>query len=213
MYILVLPCCVTRRTDCFFRCSSYEAGYIEVYIRTISSNIQHPAAASPMLRTISPFPMNSAFIQIVDDVVGMMFWTEPQGGRIVIWSWKTGEMLVVSLWSYKTKLLTALLWFYRIVTSIHCPQIPATLLLFRVARTWSRAVWEGAPSKYSRLAKTRMLLSMLRTCYSLHCNCAPTSSCTAAFTPVLSWQIVLLVCPSGQSRKTGYMFFRCNIFR
>ncbi|OAX35169.1 hypothetical protein K503DRAFT_793915 [Rhizopogon vinicolor AM-OR11-026] len=73
---------------------SHDSGYIEVYIRTISSNVQHPAAASPMLRTSTSFPMNSAFIQIVDDVVGMMFWTELEGGRIAIWSWKTGKILV-----------------------------------------------------------------------------------------------------------------------
>ena len=62
-----------------------------------------------MLRTFTSFPMNSAFIQIVDDVIGMMFWTEVDGGRIAIWSWKTGKILVVSTcqWLYHTKLLTA----------------------------------------------------------------------------------------------------------
>ena len=60
-----------------------------------------------MLRTFSSFPMNNAFIQIVEDVVGMLFWTEPAGGRIAIWNWETGKMLVVSAWLYIAKLLTA----------------------------------------------------------------------------------------------------------
>ncbi|KAG0703415.1 hypothetical protein DFH29DRAFT_917122 [Suillus ampliporus] len=71
-----------------------DSGYIEVYIRTISSNIQHPEASSPILRTLTSFPMTSAFIQIVDDVVGMMFWMELEGPRITIWNWKTAQMLV-----------------------------------------------------------------------------------------------------------------------
>lgn len=71
-----------------------DSGYIEVYIRTISSNIKHPEAASPVLRTLTPFTMTSAFIQIVDDVIGMMFWMEIESPRITIWNWKTAQMLV-----------------------------------------------------------------------------------------------------------------------
>lgn len=40
--------------------------------------------------------MTSAFIQIVDDVIGMMFWMELDNPRITIWNWKTGQILVVS---------------------------------------------------------------------------------------------------------------------
>ncbi|KAG0703419.1 hypothetical protein DFH29DRAFT_1068642 [Suillus ampliporus] len=71
-----------------------DSGYIEVYIRTIFSNIQHPEASSPILRTLTSFPMTRAFIQIVDDVVGMMFWMELEGPHITIWNWKTVQMLV-----------------------------------------------------------------------------------------------------------------------
>jgi len=189
------------------RCS----GHIEVYIRTISSNVQHPAAASPLLRTNSTFTMSSAFIQIVDDVVGMMFRTDLEGGRIVIWNWKSGRKLVVSVLSYNADFASSLYWLYRTVTSTNCPQISATFLSSLVARTWSRAGWEEALSRYLRSMKKRMMSSMLRTCYSLHCSCAHIS-CTAVFTLVHSWRTVLPVCPSGQIRKNGCMFFRCSMF-
>ncbi|KAG1718629.1 hypothetical protein EDB19DRAFT_1794606, partial [Suillus lakei] len=71
-----------------------ECGYIEVYIRTISSNVKHLEASSPVLRTLTSFAMTSAFIQIVDDVIGMMFWMEIESPRITIWNWKTGQILV-----------------------------------------------------------------------------------------------------------------------
>ncbi|EGN97719.1 hypothetical protein SERLA73DRAFT_184538 [Serpula lacrymans var. lacrymans S7.3] len=40
------------------------------------------------------FPITNAFIQIVDDVIGMMFWAEPQGPRITLWDWKSGKFLI-----------------------------------------------------------------------------------------------------------------------
>ncbi|KAG1769125.1 hypothetical protein EV702DRAFT_1140109 [Suillus placidus] len=71
-----------------------DSGCIEVYIRTISSNVKHPEASSPVLRTLTSFTMTTAFIQIVDDVIGMMFWMELESPHITIWNWKTGQILV-----------------------------------------------------------------------------------------------------------------------
>lgn len=69
------------------------SGYTEVHLRTISSNIKHPEASSPFLRALTLSTMTSAFIQIVDDVIGMMYWMELES-RITIWNWKTGQTLV-----------------------------------------------------------------------------------------------------------------------
>ncbi|KAG1905095.1 uncharacterized protein F5891DRAFT_1183801 [Suillus fuscotomentosus] len=52
------------------------SNYTAVHIHTIPSNVKHPEASSPILRTLTPSIMTSAFIQIVDDVIGMMFWME-----------------------------------------------------------------------------------------------------------------------------------------
>ncbi|KAG2144403.1 uncharacterized protein EDB93DRAFT_1207852 [Suillus bovinus] len=71
-----------------------DSSYTEVHIRTISSNVKHPEATFPILRTLTPFTMTSAFIQIVDDVIGMMFWMEIESPRITIWNWKKGQILV-----------------------------------------------------------------------------------------------------------------------
>ena len=37
----------------------------------------------------------SVFLQIVDDVVGVMCCTDPVRPRIVIWNWMTGNLVVV----------------------------------------------------------------------------------------------------------------------
>jgi hypothetical protein len=71
-----------------------DSSYTEVHIRTISSNVKHPEATSPVLRTLTLSTMTSAFIQIVDDVIGMMFWVEFESPHITIWNWKTGQILV-----------------------------------------------------------------------------------------------------------------------
>ncbi|KAG1834914.1 hypothetical protein DFJ58DRAFT_821238 [Suillus subalutaceus] len=70
------------------------SSYTDVHIRTISSNVKHPEASSPVIRTLTQSTMTSAFIQIVDDVIGMMFWMEFENPRITIWNWKTGQILV-----------------------------------------------------------------------------------------------------------------------
>lgn len=69
------------------------SSYTDVHIRTISSNVKHPEASSPVLSTLTPSTITSAFIQIVDDVIGMMFWMEFENPRITIWNWKTGQVL------------------------------------------------------------------------------------------------------------------------
>ncbi|KAG2753864.1 hypothetical protein P692DRAFT_20796932 [Suillus brevipes Sb2] len=71
-----------------------DSSHTEVHMRTISSNVKHPEASSPVLRTLTLSAMTSAFIQIVDDVIGMMFWMELERPHITIWNWKTGQTLV-----------------------------------------------------------------------------------------------------------------------
>lgn len=67
---------------------------IHINLRTISSNLSHPQASVPILRHVTQFTISNAFIQIVDDVVGTFLWAS--GPRVIIWNWKTGNLLVVS---------------------------------------------------------------------------------------------------------------------
>ncbi|KAF9222211.1 hypothetical protein BS17DRAFT_736128 [Gyrodon lividus] len=69
-------------------------GTLELYIRTISTNQVHPEARVPVLSTPVLFPVTSAFIQIVDDVIGMLYCVDPAKPRITIWNWKTGNLVV-----------------------------------------------------------------------------------------------------------------------
>ncbi|KAG1882376.1 hypothetical protein F4604DRAFT_1921544 [Suillus subluteus] len=73
-------------------CSMNNSSYTGVHIHTISSNFKHPEALSPVIRTLTQSTMTSAFIQIVDDVIGMMFWMEFENPHITIWNWKTGQI-------------------------------------------------------------------------------------------------------------------------
>lgn len=70
-------------------------GALELHIRTISTNQTHPEARVPVLCTPVMYPVTSMFVQIVDDVVGMMYCVDPARPRITIWSWKTGNLVVV----------------------------------------------------------------------------------------------------------------------
>ncbi|KIJ62437.1 hypothetical protein HYDPIDRAFT_30404 [Hydnomerulius pinastri MD-312] len=70
------------------------SGTLELHIRTISTNNDHPGARLPILRTPVSFPVTSAFIQIVDDIVGMLYCVDPDSPRITLWNWKTGELVV-----------------------------------------------------------------------------------------------------------------------
>ncbi|KAG8215644.1 hypothetical protein J3R82DRAFT_7515 [Butyriboletus roseoflavus] len=69
-------------------------GTLELHIRTISTNQTHPEARVPVLCTPVMYPITSGFVQIVDDVVGMMYCVDPARPRITIWNWKTGNRVV-----------------------------------------------------------------------------------------------------------------------
>lgn len=75
-------------------------GLLTIHLRTISTNDPHPLAQKSVLRCRVFFPISSAFIQIVDDIVGMLFWAEPDGPRIMIWSWRNGKSLVVGIYIF-----------------------------------------------------------------------------------------------------------------
>ncbi|KAI0370752.1 hypothetical protein BV20DRAFT_1035699 [Pilatotrama ljubarskyi] len=66
-----------------------------VRLHTISENKPHPQAAVPELTMLLPSQMDSSFIQIVDDVVGIFFWMHGPG--LVIWNWRTGQTMVRQL--------------------------------------------------------------------------------------------------------------------
>lgn len=72
-------------------------GVLELHVRTLSTNEVHPEAREPVLCTQAFYPMASVFVQIVDDVVGVMYCIEPSTPRITIWNWKTGDLVVVRL--------------------------------------------------------------------------------------------------------------------
>ena len=70
-------------------------GVLELHVRTISTNQAHPEAREPVLRVQVFYPITSVFLQIVDDVVGVMYCIDPSRPRITIWNWKTGHLVVV----------------------------------------------------------------------------------------------------------------------
>ncbi|KAI6144466.1 hypothetical protein BKA82DRAFT_4178295 [Pisolithus tinctorius] len=55
----------------------------------------HPDARSATLRMPVLLPVTNAFMQIVDDIVGMLYFIEPERPHITLWNWKTGKVVVV----------------------------------------------------------------------------------------------------------------------
>lgn len=70
-------------------------GVLELHVRTMSTNQTHPEARVPVLCTHVLYPITSVFVQIADDVVGIMYCVDPARPRITIWNWKTGHLVVV----------------------------------------------------------------------------------------------------------------------
>ncbi|KAF8551145.1 hypothetical protein OG21DRAFT_322383 [Imleria badia] len=69
-------------------------GVLELHIRTMSTNQTHPETRVPVLCTPVLYPITSVFVQIVDDIVGIMYCVDPARPRITIWNWKTGHLVV-----------------------------------------------------------------------------------------------------------------------
>ncbi|KAL4065608.1 hypothetical protein V8B97DRAFT_1984206 [Scleroderma yunnanense] len=69
-------------------------GMLELHVRTLSTNEPHPEARDPKLFVPIPFTVTSAFMAIVDDVVGMLYCTDPDRPQLTVWNWKTGKLLV-----------------------------------------------------------------------------------------------------------------------
>lgn len=67
---------------------------MRIHFHTLSTNKPHPDAAQTVLTHNTSFPVENAFVQVADDVVGFFFWGEGPG--LVIWNWKTGKVMVVS---------------------------------------------------------------------------------------------------------------------
>ena len=76
---------------------------IRVHLRTMTSNAAHPRAKQPYLSAPISVHINSCFVQIVDDVIGMFFWVHGPG--YIIWNWRTGEKLIV-----RTSLCLRICW-------------------------------------------------------------------------------------------------------
>ncbi|KAI0795917.1 hypothetical protein C8Q75DRAFT_744368 [Abortiporus biennis] len=76
---------------------SFDNIQIQISLRTISTNKQHPLASKAELIGQVPLHVNSCFIQFVQDVVGMFFWVDGPG--LMIWNWHTGELVVRALQS------------------------------------------------------------------------------------------------------------------
>ena len=75
-------------------------GMLELHLRTMSTNQTHPEASVPVLSAQVLYPITSVFMQIVDDVVGVMYCVDPARPRITLWNWKTGRLVVVSRASF-----------------------------------------------------------------------------------------------------------------
>ncbi|KAG9312407.1 hypothetical protein JVU11DRAFT_6788 [Chiua virens] len=69
-------------------------GTIELHVRTISSNQTHPEARVPVLCSPVLYPIMNVFVQIADDVVGIMYYLDSTQPRLTIWNWKTGSMVM-----------------------------------------------------------------------------------------------------------------------
>jgi hypothetical protein len=66
-----------------------------IHLRTISLNHIHPLATIPVIHHTTPDYVPDAFIQIVDDVVGILISVQREL-EVVIWNWKTGNLLEVN---------------------------------------------------------------------------------------------------------------------
>ncbi|KAI5999068.1 hypothetical protein EDD15DRAFT_2571644 [Pisolithus albus] len=69
-------------------------GTLELHVRTLSTNEVHPEARSPTLRMSVLLPVTGAFMQIVDDIVGLWYVIELELPHITMWNWKTGKVIV-----------------------------------------------------------------------------------------------------------------------
>ncbi|KAF9236004.1 hypothetical protein BU15DRAFT_89346 [Melanogaster broomeanus] len=69
-------------------------GTLELYVRTISTNQVHPEAQVEVLRTPVLFPITTATIHIVDDIVGVLYCLESIQPHVIMWNWKTGNLIV-----------------------------------------------------------------------------------------------------------------------
>ncbi|KIN93366.1 hypothetical protein M404DRAFT_1009005, partial [Pisolithus tinctorius Marx 270] len=69
-------------------------GAVELHVRALSTNEVHPDARSATLRMPVLLPVTNAFMQIVDDIVGMLYFIEPERPHITLWNWKTGKVVV-----------------------------------------------------------------------------------------------------------------------
>ncbi|KDQ52517.1 hypothetical protein JAAARDRAFT_40121 [Jaapia argillacea MUCL 33604] len=65
---------------------------VTIHLRTLSTNTPHPASSCTTFTHPTPFRIMNAFIQIVDDVVGLFFWAEGPG--LLVWGWRTGKVAV-----------------------------------------------------------------------------------------------------------------------
>jgi hypothetical protein len=74
----------------------YPHSEIIIHLRTISSNRPHPAAHNSTIHHICrlPFVMTHSFVAVADDVIAIFFWVDSPG--LIVWNWKTSNMLVVS---------------------------------------------------------------------------------------------------------------------
>ncbi|KAI9566656.1 hypothetical protein HD554DRAFT_2323027 [Boletus coccyginus] len=70
------------------------SGMLELHIRTMSTDEAHPEARVPVLCAPMLYSITSLSVQIVDDVVGMMYCVSVARPRITIWNWKTGRLVV-----------------------------------------------------------------------------------------------------------------------
>lgn len=72
-------------------------GDMRIHMRTLLTNERHPEAKQPFLyhRGVSNSPTANATLQIIDDIVGVF--TMSPTPTVLIWSWRSGEKLVVRM--------------------------------------------------------------------------------------------------------------------
>jgi hypothetical protein len=78
--------------------------YRELHLRTMSTGEEHPDAKEPVLKAFSPSRsrLKSCWIQVANEHIGILFYnglrhdnTEIESNNLVVWNWRTGEILFV----------------------------------------------------------------------------------------------------------------------
>lgn len=78
---------------------------ILIHLRTISTHDPHPEAKEPTIKSRLPFNLEgdavlNLTIQFASDLLSLFFFSGRLSPRLLLWDWKTGTVIFVSIKSY-----------------------------------------------------------------------------------------------------------------